>query len=67
MVITQQQKNLLSEYIKNMDKLIVSDDINDLLLKLDEVITEIGFDEHYELNEEGLKLQKAYDEIYEQN
>ncbi len=67
MIVTQKQKNLLSKYIDDLDKLIAFDDINDFLLKLDDLITEIGFDENYELNEEGLKLQKAYDEIYEQN
>jgi hypothetical protein len=32
-------------------------------LQLDDKITEIGFDEDYNLNEEGLILQKLYDEL----
>lgn len=67
MIVTQQQQKVLIDKIDNLEKLINSDDVNDLLLPLDDLITEIGFDENYELNEEGLKLQKVYDEIFEQN
>lgn len=36
-------------------------------MALDDVITDVGFDENYELNKEGLKLQLIYDQIYNQN
>lgn len=65
--ITIEQKKMLSNYIPNIEKIIQSDDVNELLLPLDDLITEIGFDENYELNQEGLILQKIYDQIYNQN
>ena len=61
-MITDEQRKVIEKYIKNP-----SDDIDSLLLELDDKITEIGFDENYELNEDGLILQKLYDEIYSQN
>lgn len=67
MIITKQQKELLIDRIEDIEKIIESDDVNNLLLPLDDLITEMGFDENYELNEEGLKLQKLYDEIFKQN
>ena len=42
-------------------------DIYQLLLDLDNKITEIGFDENYDLNEEGRLLQRLYDDLYYQN
>ncbi|MDD4688898.1 MAG: hypothetical protein PHE51_04040 [Eubacteriales bacterium] len=60
--IKDEQKRLLLEYIENP-----SDDIDTLLLELDDKITEFGFNEYYDLNEDGLKLQKLYDELYNQN
>lgn len=65
--ITIEQKKMLLNYIPNIEKIIQSDDVNELLLPLDDLITEIGFDENYELNQEGLILQKIYDQIYNQN
>lgn len=65
--ITIEQKKILSKHIPNIQKIIQSDDVNELLLPLDDLITEIGFDENYELNQEGLILQKIYDQIYNQN
>ena len=65
--ITDEQKNILAVYLDNFNELIKSNDVNDLLDELDDLITDIGFDENYELTEEGLKLQLLYDQIYNQN
>ncbi len=65
--ITGAQKRLLLEYLPNARQLIEVDGINDVLLALDAKITEIGFDVDYELNAVGRKLQRLYNEIYEQN
>lgn len=65
--IQKKQKELLNKYISNLDEMIADDNIEDLLDELDDVITGIGFDENYELTEEGLKLQLLYDQIYNQN
>ncbi len=62
MIITDAQKAVLTKY-----GVEVQEDVNDTLLALDDKITEVGFDEEYELNEKGLELQKVYDEIYNQN
>jgi len=62
MNITAEQKALLREY-----NIYVFEDINDTLLELDAKITEVGFDDDYSLNKEGLKLQRLYDELYCQN
>lgn len=60
--ITDAQKEILKNY-----GVSVFGEINDVLLALDAKITEIGFDADYELNDDGLKLQKLYDELYDQN
>ena len=60
--MTDEQKRLIEQYIDNP-----SNDIDSLLLQLDDKITEIGFDENYDLNEEGLVLQKLYDELLNQD
>lgn len=65
--ITDEQRALLFEHITNAQEYIDEGDIDQLLEELDDRITEIGFDSNYELNSEGLELQKLYDEIYEQN
>lgn len=65
--VTDEQRKLLAEHLENTEELFKSDDVNEILLPLDDLITEVGFDENYELNELGLKLQKLYDELYNQN
>ena len=62
MNITEEQKDILNKYdIKH------SNDINELLLDVDAKITEIGFNPDYSLNNTGLKLQRLYDQLYNQN
>lgn len=67
MIITDSQRELLHEYLEEADSLIEADDVTTLELKLDIVLTDVGFDEDGELNEVGHILQNLYDEIYEQN
>jgi len=62
MNITKKQKDILTEYAVE-----IFDDVNDTLLALDAKITEIGFDANYALYTVGLKLQRLYDELYDQN
>ena len=62
MRITAEQNNILKEY-----NIKCSDDVNVLLLDLDAKITEIGFNPDYSLNKVGLKLQRLYDQLYNQN
>ena len=62
MNITEKQKELVKRYLKKSYT-----DIDLLLTELDDKITEIGFDENYNLNEEGRLLQRLYDDLYYQN
>lgn len=64
--ITDEQISELKKHF-NTDEYTSNDNIDGLLMALDDVITDIGFDENYELNKEGLKLQLIYDQIYNQN
>ena len=62
MIITEKQKELVKKYLKKSYT-----DIDLLLTELDDKITEIGFDENYDINEEGILLQRLYDDLYYQN
>ena len=62
MNITEKQKELVKIYLKKSYT-----EIYQLLLDLDDKITEIGFDENYDINEEGILLQRLYDDLYYQN
>lgn len=64
--ITDEQISELKKHF-DTDEYTSNDNIDGLLMALDDVITDIGFDENYELNKEGLKLQLIYDQIYNQN
>ena len=65
--IKDTQRALLLEHLPDAQQCIDGNDIDQLLENLDDKITEIGFDADYELNSVGLKLQKLYDELYNQN
>jgi predicted transcriptional regulator len=67
MNIADEQKQLLLEHMPEAQRSFDNNDIDQLLEDLDAKITEIGFDADYELNDIGLKLQKLYDELYDQN
>ena len=66
-VVNDKQLDELSEYIPNVRNNVKSTSLNDFLLNLDALITEIGFDKNWELNEIGIKLQLLYDQVYRQN
>ncbi|MDR0879404.1 MAG: hypothetical protein LBN09_01715 [Clostridioides sp.] len=65
--VNDEQRELLLEHLPNAETLFMSDDVNDLLDDLDNLILMIGFNKNYSLNELGRKLQIAYDQIYDQN
>lgn len=62
MIITEKQEELVKRYLKKSYT-----DIDLLLTELDDKITEIGFDDNYDINEEGILLQRLYDDLYYQN
>ena len=65
--LTDEQKVFLREKFENAEEMISSDDINDILDPLDDLILEEGYDDDWEFNDTGRKYQKIYDEIYWDN
>lgn len=66
--LTEEQKEFLKENFKeDAEKMISTDDLDDILLPLDALITYKGFDEDYLLNSWDNKAQSIYDQIYLQN
>lgn len=52
----------------NLDPILVeATKLNDILDPLDDWITENGFDDNYDLTDEGRKAQRIYDSIYNNN
>ncbi len=70
MIITRIQIEQLKPYIENIEELIQKDDINELLNAVDDIIIDNilrNKEEPDEPDEEGIRIQKLYDEIYDQN
>ena len=66
MVITAEQKEFLAKYIDNLEEVLASEDVNDLLLAIDDAILDT-FDSSGNPSAEGIELQNIYNEIYEKN
>lgn len=66
MAITAEQKKFLGKYISNLDDVLKSDDVNDLLLAIDDAILDT-FDAKGNPSEIGIELQNIYDDIYNNN
>ena len=64
MLTTKEQKSELLKYNFDVDKF---NNKKDLLLALDELIANIGFNDKDEVNDKGIELTKLYDAIYSQN
>ena len=67
MVINEKQKETIIKYVPNAQKYIDSDNLYELELAIDEQITENGMDKNGDLTNLGMKLQRLYDQIYNQN
>lgn len=67
--ITEKQINYLKKYIKPkvVDDYIQKNDLGNLLIDFDDAIIEFGMDEHQEITNLGVEMQKIYDEIFYQN
>ncbi|WP_102266985.1 hypothetical protein [Massilicoli timonensis] len=65
--LTDEQKAFLREKFENAEEMIYSDDVNDILDPLNDLILEEGYDPGWEFNDTGRKYQKIYDEIYWNN
>ena len=66
--LSEQDIDFVKKNLKDADKLFQSDDVNDLLSALYELIDEKGFISHEEgYNDFGREAQKVYDNIYDNN
>ena len=67
--LTKEQIAFIKENFKEEEakKMLETDDLDDILLPLDALITYQGFDDDYMLTKWGNKAQKIYDDIYTQN
>ena len=65
MLVTEQEKQFLEGKISAVA--LASSNLNDVLLPLDEWIALNGFDESYDLTDEGRAAQRIYDSIVSRN
>ncbi len=65
--LNEEQKKFLIENFADAEVMMNSDDVNDILLPLDALITYKGFDDDYILTKWGNVAQRMYDDIYTQN
>ena len=67
MIVTPEQIELLKPYIENIENLIENGDIQEVLDAIDDVIVDNILGNNDEPDEEGIKLQRIYDQIFNQN
>lgn len=66
--ITEEQKQALSRYIDNLDEHVANDEINDFLDLIDDLVIDNMLSYHdNEPDAEGIKLQRIWDQVYNQN
>jgi len=66
-IIKEEQVKKLKPYIENIDELIKGDDVQAVLDAIDDVIVDNILGNNDEPDEEGIALQKIYDEVFNQN
>lgn len=67
MNITQAQLDVLKQYIGNIEELISTGDVQKVLDEIDNVIVDNILAHNEEPDEEGIMLQRIYDQIDNQN
>lgn len=67
MIIKEEQIEALKPYIKNIEMLADKDSVQKVLDALNDVIVDNIIANNDEPDNEGIKLQKIYDEIFNQN
>lgn len=65
--LEESEISFIKDNLENADKMLLSENVDDILLALDDLITAEGFDVNYDLNDLGRKAQKMYDNIYNNN
>lgn len=64
MIIKESQIKVLKPYIENIEDLVAEDDVQAVLDAIDDAIVDNILGNNDEPDEEGIKLQNIYDEIY---
>lgn len=67
MIVKTEQIEVLKPYIENIEELVESDDVQAVLDAIDDVIVDNILANNDEPDDEGVKLQKIYDEIFNEN
>lgn len=67
MIVKAEQIEVLKPYIENIEDLIAEGDVQAVLDAIDDVIVDNILGNDDEPDDEGIKLQKIYDEIFDQN
>ena len=65
--ISEEQKEILEDYIEDLENHIENDDIQDFLDLIDDEIVNNILGNNDEPDDEGIKLQKVYDQTFNQN
>ena len=66
-IVKPEQRKELKSYIDNIEELISADDIQNLVDAIDDVIVYNILGNNDEPDDEGIRLQRIYDQIYMQN
>ena len=67
MIVNTEQIKILKTYIESIEDLIVEGDVQAVLDAIDDVIVDNILGNNDEPDDEGIKLQKIYDEIFDKN
>lgn len=67
MIVTTEQIKVLKPYVENIEDLIEEGDVQTVLDAINDVIVDNILGNNDEPDDEGIKLQKIYDEIFNQN
>ncbi len=67
MIITEEQLKVLEKHIPNIRELAKSDDVQMVLDVIDDVIVDNILVNGDMLDDEGAKVQRVWDQIYNQN
>lgn len=63
--LTEEEKAFLKKH--DAEELILCDDVNIVLDKIDDLIMELGYDEKQDITDTGRYIEKMYDNIYSNN
>ena len=67
MIVKTEQIEMLKPHIENIEDLIETGDVQAVLDAIDDVILDNILVNNDEPDDEGIKLQKIYDEIFNEN